>query len=437
MNALLLIIFCIIFFTIAWYRRDHALLIITLLLPSYLVRFKVLSIPSTVLELMILLVFLAWLLKVIFDKSKSDSHKSLCKKIWFPWRWPILLFILVGVIAVIVSPDTRQALGLWRAYIVEPVLLFIVLVNTIKTKEQVRRIFLGAGISAVLVSVVTIWQYIGWIEIPGHYGLEIPKRATSVFPFPTAVGKYIGPLLGLFLGLVLVRNSKEESHALSKKDSFWKNIYLWGVILFSTIALVLSFSRGALIAIFITILFVSVFSKWKKWIWAGMVITLLIALAIPVTRNNITDVFNTSDTSTDVHIVMWKGAVRIIQDNPITGTGLASFPVVYDEYKEVSHTEYFPNPDHFILSIWIEMGIAGLIIFTWIIVRYFKAGIRLLKMNRKWSIALMAAMVTIIAHGFIDTPYFKNDLSVMFWIFIGLMVIINKIYSDQKSLENN
>jgi len=29
-------------------------------------------------------------------------------------------------------------------------------------------------------------------------------------------------------------------------------------------------------------------------------------------------------------------------------------------------------------------------------------------------------MIVLLVHGLVDTPYFKNDLSVLFWLIIGL-----------------
>lgn len=49
------------------------------------------------------------------------------------------------------------------------------------------------GASVVLIGFSAFLQYVGLVNIPAHYGLETPPRATSVFPFPTAIGKYIGP----------------------------------------------------------------------------------------------------------------------------------------------------------------------------------------------------------------------------------------------------
>ena len=202
---------------------------------------------------------------------------------------------------------------------------------------------------------------------------------------------------------------------------------------FGFIGLILSVSRGALIGVFISLIFISFFSKYKKWLWTVLVLVVLAAMLIPQTRDNITGVFKTTDVSTDVRLVMWKGAVRIIKDNPVAGTGLASFPVVYEEYKEASHTEFFPNPDHLILTLWIEMGVAGLVIFGWLIVRYFKAGIGLLKTNRQYGVGLLAAIITLLAYGFLDTPYFKNDLAVAFWVLVGLVVVLKGAGQNPKN----
>ena len=49
-------------------------------------------------------------------------------------------------------------------------------------------------------------------------------------------------------------------------------------------------------------------------------------------------------------------------------------------------------------------------------------------------LGLMGAMVTIIVHGLVDVPYFKNDLSVLFWILIAMLSLISL---RSKLLKNN
>ena len=36
------------------------------------------------------------------------------------------------------------------------------------------------------------------------------------------------------------------------------------------------------------------------------------------------------------------------------------------------------------------------------------------------QLGIVLAMVAIIVHGLVDVPYFKNDLALEFWTFLGL-----------------
>ncbi len=419
-ETILLIIFAILFIFIAWWKIDWAVVLVIIFSPAYLIRFEIFGIPITILEVMVMLIFLIWLIKVFVMTSGNCRDK--CGSIKWPWKWLTLIFVLVGIVAVLISPDIRQALGLWKAYILEPVIFFVVFVNVVKTKSQSRGIIWALGSLVVVVGYITLLQYINIIDIPGNYGFENPMRATSFFPFPTAVGKLLGPLVAMFLGIFFTR----QSLSLKPVFEFIKNnIFIFGIFIFGFMGLMFSVSRGAMIGILAAMVFISFFSKWKKWIWGGLGLLIVIALLITPIRDNVVNVFSANDVSTDVRLVMWKGAVRIIEDNPITGTGLASFPEVYDKYKEASHTEYFPNPDHFILTIWIEMGLAGMIIFAWLFICFFREGKKLLLVNKPLAVGLMSSMVALIVYGFLDTPYFKNDLSIIFWVIFGLVIVHN------------
>jgi len=439
LETISIIIFTLLFLFLAWKKLDWAIYLTIVFLPIYLLRFQVWFVPMTFLEVMVLVVFVVWLIKTISRGIKASATQqgvvAHLRGVWFPWKWPALLFILAGVVAVLISPDIRGALGLWKAYILEPILFFIVFVNTIKTEKQIKAVILALGASAVLIGFGALIQYIGLAPIPSPYGTQHPVRATSIYPFPTAVGKYVGPLVALFLGLWLAKKKKPEQR-IHPDLQFWLpsfnfgKYFLPGVILFGLLGLILSFSRGALIGVFAALIFVSFFSRWKKWLWLGIVLLIILGLIVPFTRHEIISVFNVKDTSADVHVVMWKGAIRIIKANPIAGTGLASFPIVYEKYKEASHVEFFPNPDHLILTLWIEMGLAGLVVFGWLMAKFFRAGVSLLKSLQTTDyrlplvIGLMAAMIAILVHGFFDTPYFKNDLAVEFWVLVGLMIAI-------------
>jgi len=416
-NILLIIFALILFVLVSLKRLDISLALIVFFLPAYLIRFEIGFIPFTLLEVMILVVVTIWLIKVITKKQKIYLGGFFLV---------ITFFLLVSLVAVLVSPDTRAALGIFKAYFLEAILFFIVLINVIKSRQGLKLILFSLGASALFISLLAFWQYLGLFPGLEPYISESPARATSLFEFPTAVGKYLGPIASLFLAFLLIKPFKEE------KNKVFNKIFLWGVVLFSVMGIVLSVTRGAVLGVLAAFVFISFFSRYRKKIWLGLLILFVIFISLPQGRGELASVFSGQDTSTDVHLIMWQGTWRMLKDNPITGAGLAVFPEVYNIYRDAAHTELFPYPDNFFLAIWSELGLAGLFIFGWLFYKYIKKAVKLLKskisnFDYQVTVGFLAVPIYIIFHGLVDTPYFKNDLSVMFWAFVGLLVIIYRL----------
>src|SRR5438309_5675326 len=78
------------------------------LAPAYVIRWHVGPLPTTLLEVALLVTIAIFVLETIQRRAA------------IPWRgpltWPAAVFILAGAISVVVSGDHRAALGLYRAY---------------------------------------------------------------------------------------------------------------------------------------------------------------------------------------------------------------------------------------------------------------------------------------------------------------------------------
>lgn len=103
--------------------------------------------------------------------------------------------------------------------------------------------------------------------------------------------------------------------------------------------------------------------------------------------------------------------------------------------------EIYLYPHNFFLNFWVELGIAGLLVFSWVAVKYlflafrsFKYQTKNKKRNRAVVLGLAMAMVAILVQGMVDVPYFKNDLAVMFWILVSLVSLFS-LYRQQKTYE--
>jgi O-antigen ligase len=87
-------------------------------------------------------------------------------------------------------------------------------------------------------------------------------------------------------------------------------------------------------------------------------------------------------------------------------------------------TEIYLYPHNIFLNFWSELGLAGVLLFIWIIVKYLLVSFKLLAKDNKNKfiiLGFLSAMVVIITHGLVDVPYFKNDLAIMFWVLVAMI----------------
>ena len=64
--------------------------------------------------------------------------------------------MIAGAISVIVAPDRRAALGLFRAYFIEPLLFFLVLMKVVRSSRQAVLLLAGLGAGGIVVAVLNI-----------------------------------------------------------------------------------------------------------------------------------------------------------------------------------------------------------------------------------------------------------------------------------------
>jgi O-antigen ligase len=86
-----------------------------------------------------------------------------------------------------------------------------------------------------------------------------------------------------------------------------------------------------------------------------------------------------------------------------------------------------PYPHNIVLTTWTELGLLGLAAFIYIlgalIIRPWKALATSFGLYRPVLWGLGSAFIMIAVHGLTDSPYWKNDLSLEFWVLASLEVV--------------
>jgi putative inorganic carbon (HCO3(-)) transporter len=369
--------------------------------PLYLIRFKILNLPTTLLEILIV----GFLIVSLFS-GKIKDKKAKIKELGLI-NWAIGLFVLSGIIGMIVSPEPIRALGLLRAFIIEPILIFYAVILTVKNKGHVNILLQAVFWFAVLVSAFGLFQYTSFIHLPikfWGYGEE-PRRIVSIFAHPNALSLYLAPLFGLFMTLLI------NNYPLMKNR--W--IARTGLLLMG-LALLLTYSRGAWLAAAIGGLIILVQKFGIKKVILPTVGAVVLLLLVPSINQRLGR--GLSDPSSSAHGRLMMAGLNKIIESPIIGNGLYGFRTTLTEINFQEEIHNFPH--NIILSIWVELGLIGILAFAWIV----NLALKQYKNNPKLiPFAAAVFVVVVLIHGLVDTPYLKNDLALLFWFALSLLYV--------------
>lgn len=127
-------------------KREYlAFLLLIFLLPAYQLRFSLFSIPFTMLEGMIFILFSVWLarnFKNIFERLKSKAKGDDSGIINYPFGPEIALWVFFAWLGTWVANFSSASLGIWKAYFFEPALVFILFFNIFAESRKDKKAFL-------------------------------------------------------------------------------------------------------------------------------------------------------------------------------------------------------------------------------------------------------------------------------------------------------
>ncbi|MFA6526359.1 MAG: O-antigen ligase family protein [Candidatus Buchananbacteria bacterium] len=418
----ILLIAAAIFAAFAYYRPLFALYAIVALLPTYLIRFSLFGIPMTWLEAMIIILAIILLIKkkIDFNKIRQDY-----------FFWPIIAILVAATLAVFVSPDKLHALGAWKAYFIEPIIFYWLMLSVILVRRQLEGLFWALGLSVIYLGLSAILQKIFVVGVPQAFltASGAVNRVVSVFGYPNALGLFLGPIVVVFLGFLFYKNPDPLMLYSTNAQRFWLKLC---IVALGFWTIVNAQSEGAILAVLIVGWLMLLFMKKTRTlalILLGLSAILLIANS--GLRDFIFSKIFLQDWSGQVRLAIWSETWTMLKAHWFFGAGLAGYPIAIIPYHTNIWMEIFPYPHTMLFNFWSELGLVGVAAFIWLGVKYFWLNIKNLfsiccgysyglPFNKLASFVFILAGLEIIIHGLVDVPYFKNDLSVLFWLLIGV-----------------
>jgi O-antigen ligase len=386
------------------YPATQALLFATAALaPAYVIRWHVGRYPSTLLEAAIVLTVGVFLVESALSRE-TPAWRS-------PLTLPAVLFLVASALAVLAAPSRAAALGIYRAYMLEPAALALVIASVVRTYRQGLVLITGFFAGASVLAIANTDLVVGLIL---HHKLNVHGPAPSaIYNSPNSVALYLVPLLAVAGSVVLYGTSRAG------------RVVAAVFVLIAAPASVLTFSRGGWATLAAVMVALAVSHRRRWWLLAGLaVVAVLVVIAVPDIPHRALLLLRSGDGNTSGdRIRLWSMTLTLLSHRPIFGTGLSGFETIMTPLWKGDAT-WILYPHNLALDVWTETGLLGLLSFAWL----FGAAAWISWVGwrrgapgwRAIHLGVLVALLAILVHGAIDNPYFKNDLSVEFWALVAL-----------------
>lgn len=350
-----------------------------------------------------------WLARLILERRSN----FLRTKLW----WPLVTFALIIVISAIGSIDLNYSLHEFKKYSVKSLFLFFAIVNNVREPRDIKVLLFALLVSVGLFSVLGLINYFAFESSFGTR-LKFPYLDTNVNRF----GKLYDVVIPVNMALILITNDKI------------KKTFLIIILLLSISTILLMQTRGSCVAIFMGLVAIT-FLYRKRLLILVLIIPFLLVIMMPTTMatrtQRIYKIFNFQDYlkiggPLNKRPNAWRGALRIIAENPLFGLGVgkSNFGRTVKKYHDLDYRKDHAHNTY--LQIAVETGLIGLAAFLWLFGSLFYHGFKhYLSLPRHDEKAILIFGILcgiggLFVHGLISY-FYKHEAFYTLWVMVALV----------------
>ncbi len=283
---------------------------------------------------------------------------------------------------------------------------------------------------AFLQNFTHVQAIAGWQDVSNLNPEQIMTRVYGTLqPFnPNLFGGYLVVTLPTCLGLTIWLGAKK----------YYKIALLFGLgTIAGILSLVFTGCRGAYVAFFamtLTVLGISLKFFWHNYkkiylsvVSTGMMIVTALILSSTSLRARILSIFAMrQDSSNSFRFNVYQSSWQMFQDNWLLGIGVGNknFREIYGLYMKTGFDAL--SAYNIYLETAVESGIFALIAFlAYLGMQIFSCVKYILTSQRIENIILssiaLVALIGTMAHGMVDTVFFRPQIQIIFWVMMALI----------------
>jgi len=349
----------------------------------------------------------------------------------------VLLAAFIGLIFFSLSYSTNPASGLFEAFRMIALFIFVILViNTVFTSRQILILLIaGTLVSAGLATASLILTFLNPEIAAINYmmmGRGIAGRA--------AIGD-VDPNYFATIFFLPIAFTTAVLHADVDKKYRLMALVLLAVLVGGALS---TYSRSAWVAIFFIGLLIIYYYRNINiaLVFAGIFLVLLavmpeLRITLASVFNRILDIFSgTTDASSKMRIVLGQVAIKMFLENSILGVGFRAFPTEFELRNTAFGMLEVNEPHNITYMVFAELGLVGFLLFAAILFFLFRMAYRNMRMslNDPWqriiATSLLVSLVGyLIFHQFIPRFFTNNTM------YVNIALIIVHHYYLTRNIE--
>lgn len=290
-------------------------------------------------------------------------------------------------------------------------LLYFVIIDL--SKEFGKKIPAYMTVSGIIVIFAGYLQYLLYPSLKNLYYLgfdEHMHRLFSTFLDPN----FAGTFLVLFFVFVFVLRDK----LFPKKYKYIPYV----ILIFNFLAIVLTYSRGALLMFLVcTIIYSALVKNWK--LTAGIVglfaaIFLVLSPLYYIENTNLLRF-----ASVEARIDSTKTALEIFKKNPM-GVGFNTYRYAREQYGDIDESRYGPSHsgagvDNSFVLVLVTTGVIGFASYIYMLYSIFRLGFRNIKSN-PYATILIVSMGGLLVNALFINSLFYGFIMIWMWALVSL-----------------
>ena len=335
----------------------------------------------------------------------------------------LMLFVLTGILSIPLAIDPLQAWGEFSGTFIRAVIIFIVIVNAVRTEARLKALLLLAIATALWLSIGAINDYrLGLLTVEGY---RVGGKGSGIFGNSNDMALYLVTIVPIAIAMLL------GSRGVIRKLGFAAGSLLM------VAAIVVTYSRGGFIGLIAALSFLA----WKAGrrhrstiLILGLVIVVGFLLAAPSYALRLASIVIPSLDpvgSSDARRGELFRSLYVALRHPILGIGMGNYAPQMSYHGLVTHNSY--------TQVAAEMGMTALAFYLMFIVTPLK---RLGQIVRETSassksrfhylaLGLQASLLSyLVCSFFASVPY----LWYVYYL-VGYAVCLRRLYESETGRE--